>query len=83
MTDQPSLFQVAPVQQWMSGNWPYIIWNECSVCGYNRFEHDVPPTFCPNCGAVLTGGRTSDEINEKWRKIFEEDKERWKRNGYL
>ena len=70
MNEQPSLFQTAEVQQWMSGNWPYIIWNECSVCGYDRFPHDVPPTFCPKCGTVLTGGRTADEINEEWRVIL-------------
>ena len=72
MTEQLSLFRTAPVQQWISGSWPYIVWNECSVCGYDRFPHDVPPTHCTNCGAILTGGMTADEINERDRKFLEE-----------
>ena len=68
--DQPSLFRTAEVQQWISGSWPYLVWNECPVCGYDGFPSAVPPTSCPKCGAILTGGKTADEINEEWQEIF-------------
>ena len=67
MNEQPSLFSTAKVQQWISGSWPYFVWNECSNCGYDKFPSETPPTYCPNCGAILTGGKTRDEINEEFR----------------
>lgn len=80
MTDQPSLFKTAPVQQWVSGFYPHILRYECPECGNREFRVGVPPTFCPKCGTVLTGGYTADEYNrqakEWWDELHEEREER-------
>lgn len=70
MTEQPSLFGTAEVKQWISGSWPYLVWNECGACGYDGFPSAVPPTFCPKCGAILTGGKTAEVINEELRDLY-------------
>ena len=67
--EQPSLFQTAKVQQWQFGTFPYILENECPVCGWHKVD-EVPPASCPKCGTILTGGMTRKEINDYWAKEF-------------
>lgn len=67
-----------------SGSWPYYVWNECGNCGYDKFPSETPPTYCPNCGTVLTGGYTANEYNEKAKKFWDElHEERRKREEGL
>ena len=43
---------------------------KCENCGQymHRTAWSNPVKFCPNCGTILTCGKTRDEINEIWRE---------------
>ena len=56
--------QAADVRENLRGHWDNVtisrIGNssaDCSICGatvYDSFTKHMPPSFCPNCGALMT-----------------------------